>query len=171
VPRVGPAVSRSSLSRSSTGDTWRAIRLLAFSPIATSKRKEQLRHIPDARGTGSVQDPGPQHHRVSSGPSDLRGTRGTQVSHLGVSLIATVDEQGLTPSIRERRKRFGNKHRVIARGHLGRKGVVQRKPKASILVAERVTAISRCHRIRPQSWFSPGLNEGEKGWLKPLLRH
>jgi hypothetical protein len=128
-PRVGPAVSRSSLSRSSKGDTWCAIRLLAFSPIAISRRKEQLRHIPDARGAGSVQDPGPQHHRVSSGPSDLRGTRGAQLSHLGVSLIATVNKQGLTPSIRERRKRFGNKHRVTARGHLGKKGAVQKGAK------------------------------------------
>jgi hypothetical protein len=33
---------------------------------------------------------GPQHRRVSSGPSDMRGTRGAQLSHLGVSLIATV---------------------------------------------------------------------------------
>jgi hypothetical protein len=93
------------------------IRLLTFLPIATSKRKEQLRHIPDVQGTGNVQDPGPQHHRVNSGPLDMRGTRGAQVSHLGISLITTMNEQGLTPSIRERRKRFGNKHRVIARGH------------------------------------------------------
>jgi hypothetical protein len=149
VPRGGPAVSRSSLSRSSTGDTWRAIRLLAFSPIATSKYKRIACHIPDARGAGSVQDPGPQHHQVSSGPSDLRGTRGTQLGHLGVSLIADMNKQGLTPSICERRKRFGNRHRVAARGHLGKKGAVKKGPKASSLVAERIIVISMRHLIRP----------------------
>jgi hypothetical protein len=73
-PKVGPTVSRSSLSRPSKMDTWRAIRLPAFSPIAISKRKEQLPHIPDARSATRVSRTwGPQHHRVSSGPSDLEG--------------------------------------------------------------------------------------------------
>jgi hypothetical protein len=58
-PKVGPTVSRGSLSRPSETDTWRAIRLPAFSPIAVSKRKEQLPHIPDARSNESVQDLGP----------------------------------------------------------------------------------------------------------------
>jgi hypothetical protein len=40
---------------------------------------------------------------------------------------------------------------------------VQKGPKASSLVVERIIAISRCHLIRPQSWFSLGVNEGEKG--------
>jgi hypothetical protein len=66
----------------------------------------------------------PQHPQVSSGPSDLRGTCGAQLGHLGVSLIADMNKQGLTPSICERRKRFGNRHRVTAHGRLGKKGVV-----------------------------------------------
>jgi hypothetical protein len=68
----------------------------------------------------------PQHHRISSEPSDLRGTRGTQLGHLDVFLIADVDNQGLTPSICEHRKHFGNRHRVTTRGQLGNKGVVQK---------------------------------------------
>jgi hypothetical protein len=60
---------------------------------------------------------------------------------------------------------------VIACGHLGEKGAVERRPKASILVAERIIVISMRHLIQLQSWFSLGINEGEKGWLKPLLMH
>jgi hypothetical protein len=96
---------------------------------------------------------GPQYRKVASGPSDLRGTRGTQLGHLGVSLIADVNKQGLTPSSCERRKRFGNRHRVATRGHLGKKGAVQKGPKASSLVAERIIVISMRHLIRPRSWF------------------
>jgi hypothetical protein len=62
---------------------------------------------------------------VSSGSSDLRRTRGAQLSYLDVSLIAVVNKQGLTPSICERQKRFENRHRVTVRGLLGKKGVVQ----------------------------------------------
>jgi hypothetical protein len=58
-PKGGPTISRSSLSRPSKGDTWCVIRLPAFSPIAISKRKKQLLHIPDARSDESVQDLGP----------------------------------------------------------------------------------------------------------------
>jgi hypothetical protein len=101
-PKVGPAVSRSSLSRPSKGDTWCVIRLLSFSPIATLRHKQQLLHNPEARNSKSVQDPGPQHHQVSSGPSDLRGTRGTQLSHLGVSLITTMIRKDQLLPIHER---------------------------------------------------------------------
>jgi hypothetical protein len=73
--------------------------------------------------------PGPTTSPSKFRASDLRGTRGTQLSHLGVSLIADVNKQGLTPSICERRKRFGNRHRVTARGHLGKKGAVQKGAK------------------------------------------
>jgi len=41
--------------------------------IATPTHKEQLLHIPNARGAESVQGPGPRHHRESSEPSDLEG--------------------------------------------------------------------------------------------------
>jgi hypothetical protein len=58
-PKVEPAVSRGSLSRPSKADTWHAMRLSAFSPIAVSKRKEQLPHTPDAQSDESVQDLGP----------------------------------------------------------------------------------------------------------------
>jgi hypothetical protein len=58
-PKVGPTISRGSLSRPSEADTWRAIRLPAFSPIAISKRKKQLPHIPDARSDESFQGLGP----------------------------------------------------------------------------------------------------------------
>jgi hypothetical protein len=51
---------------------------------------------------------------------------GAQLGHFGVSLIAEVNKRGLTPSICERRKCFGNRHRVTARGHLGKKGAVQK---------------------------------------------
>jgi hypothetical protein len=81
------------------------------------------------RGVRSFQDPGPQHHQVSSGSSDLRGTHGTQLGHLGVSLIADVNKQGLNPSICERQNHFGNRHRVTARGHLEKKGTVQKGAK------------------------------------------
>jgi hypothetical protein len=58
-PKVGPTVSRGSLSRPSEEDTWRAMRLPTFSPIVVSKRKEQLPHIPDAQSDESVPDLGP----------------------------------------------------------------------------------------------------------------
>jgi hypothetical protein len=137
---------RSSLSCSSMGDTRRVIRFLAFSPIMTSKYKIIACHIPDAQGVGSVQDPIPQHHQVSLGPLDLRGMRGAQLGHLGFSLITDMNKQGLTPSIC---KHFGNRHRVIARGHLGKKGAVKKGPKASSLVVERIIVISMHHLIRP----------------------
>jgi hypothetical protein len=73
----GSRRAESDLSRSSQRDTWCAIRLSAFSPIVTSKRKEQLFHIPETRSVEDVPDPGPQYYRISSGPSDQRGARGT----------------------------------------------------------------------------------------------
>jgi hypothetical protein len=60
-----------------------------------------------------------------------RGTRGTRLSHLGVSLIAISRSKDQPLPIRERRKRLWNKHRVTARGHLGKKRAVQKGPKAS----------------------------------------
>jgi hypothetical protein len=35
-----------------------------FRPSRLRNARNNSCHIPDARGTGSVQDPGPQHHRV-----------------------------------------------------------------------------------------------------------
>jgi hypothetical protein len=46
---------------------------LDVSPIAAMISKVQHHRIPDTRGSRSVQDPGPHHHRVSLGPSDLEG--------------------------------------------------------------------------------------------------
>jgi hypothetical protein len=86
----GPTVSRGSLSRPSEADTWRAIRLPAFSPIAISKCKKQLPHIPMREVTRASRAWGPQQHRVNLGPSDLRETRGAQLSHLGVSPIVAM---------------------------------------------------------------------------------
>jgi hypothetical protein len=72
----GSQSTESDLSRSSRRNTWCAIRFFAFSPIAISKHKEQLFHIPEARSVEDVSDPGPQYYRISSGPSDQWGTRG-----------------------------------------------------------------------------------------------
>ena len=106
--------------------------LVGISTVGSSKGESpSSSHIskprtPDCRKCPEV---GPQHHQVSSGSSDLRGTRGTQLGHFGVSLIAKVNKRGLTPSICKRRKSFGNRHRVTARGHLGTKGAVQKGSK------------------------------------------
>jgi hypothetical protein len=43
---------------------------------------------------------------------------------------------------------FESKHRVIARGHLGKKRTVQKVPKASGLAAERIIVISMHHLMR-----------------------
>jgi hypothetical protein len=120
VLKVGPAVSRGNLDRPSTRDTWRMIRLLAYSLIATPKHKKQLPHTPDARSDESAQDLGP-----AAASGKFRTVRfeghGTRLNHFGVSLIAISRSKDQPFHIRERRKHLGGKHRVIARGHLGDK--------------------------------------------------
>jgi hypothetical protein len=125
---VGPTVSRGSLSRPFEADTWRAIRLPAFSPIAVSKRKKQLHHIPMREVARAFRTWGPQQRRVSLGPSDLKDAW-RQLSHLGVSPIATMISKDQLLPIRERRKRLGNKHVVTARGHLGKERSCVKKAK------------------------------------------
>jgi hypothetical protein len=73
----GSRRAESDLSHSSQRDTWCTTRLFSFSPITTLKRKEQLFHIPKTRSVEDVPDPSPQYYRISSGPSDQRGTHGT----------------------------------------------------------------------------------------------
>jgi hypothetical protein len=55
----------SDLTHSSRRDTWCEIRLSSFSPIATSKCKEKLFHIPETRSVKDVLDLGPQYYRIS----------------------------------------------------------------------------------------------------------
>jgi hypothetical protein len=82
------------------------------------------------------------------------------------------DKQGSSPS-------YSRTSKVPLRINVGSqpvvtweiKRVVQKGLKASSLVVERIIAISRCHLIRRQYWFSLGVNEGEKGWLDPFLIH
>jgi hypothetical protein len=37
--------------------------------------------------------------------------------------------------------------------------------------APLLSATSRCHRTRPQSWSMPGVNDSQKGRLKPPIVH
>jgi hypothetical protein len=80
------------------------IRLLTFSLVMTSKNKEKLLHIPEKKSAKSVQNSGPHYHPMSSGPSDLRGTGGTQLSHLIISLIVTMISKDQILPIHELRK-------------------------------------------------------------------
>jgi hypothetical protein len=119
-PKVGPTVSRGSLSRPFEADTWRAIRLPAFSPIVVSKRKEQLHHIPMREVARASRTWGPQHRRVSLGPSDLKDAWHSIEPSRRFAHRNLISKDQLLP-IRERRKRLGNKHMVTARGHLGKR--------------------------------------------------
>jgi hypothetical protein len=74
----GSRSAESDLSRPSHRDTWCAIRLFAFSPIATSKLKEKLLHILETRSAESIQDPSPQYHGAVSAVHP-RGTRGARL--------------------------------------------------------------------------------------------
>ena len=56
----------------------------------------------------------------------------------------SFETEGLTLSIRECRGRFGNKHVVATRGHLGVIEGVAQKAEASGLAAEGITMFSRC---------------------------
>jgi hypothetical protein len=71
---VLPRRSQPSIQR----DTWCAIRLLAFSPIATLKNEDQPPPSRETRSAESIQDSGPQYCRsVFSRPS--RGNTWQQV--------------------------------------------------------------------------------------------
>jgi hypothetical protein len=48
---------------------------------------------------------------------------------ISVSLIVILRSMDQPLLIRERRKRFGNRHRVTAHGHLGKKGAMQKGAK------------------------------------------
>jgi hypothetical protein len=101
----------------------------------------------------------------------FRGVRGARLSSPRRFAHRDFKKQGLAPSHSRTRGRLGDKHVVTARGHLGKKGAAQEGPKVSCMFTEGITVISKCHLIRPRSWFSLGVNEGEKGWLKPHLIH
>jgi hypothetical protein len=100
-----------------------------------------------------------------------RGMRGARLSHLGISLITISISKYQPLHIRERRKRLGNRHVVTVRGHLEEERGCVKKAKAPSSVAEGIIAISRHHRIRSPHCFSPGVNDGKSGWLKPPFIH
>jgi hypothetical protein len=128
--KVGPTVSGGSLSRPFEADTWRAIRLPAFSPIVVSKRKKRLHHIPIREVARAFRTWGPQQRQVSLGPSDLKDAW-YSIEPSRVSPIATMISKDQLLPIRERRKRLGNKHMVTARGHLGKERSCVKKAKGA----------------------------------------
>jgi hypothetical protein len=79
------------------GDTWRAIRLPAFSPIAVSKRKSSSLISPMREVTRASRTWGPQQRRESLGPSDLEDAwRPIEPSRRFAH--RNYDKQGSTPS-------------------------------------------------------------------------
>jgi hypothetical protein len=88
VPKLGPATSRSIFSHPSKGDTWWQTEPSRHFAHRDSKVQKVALLCSDARDAGRVPNPDPQQRWVSSRPSDLRGTRGTRLSRLDVSLIA-----------------------------------------------------------------------------------
>jgi hypothetical protein len=81
----------------------------------------QHHNIPDARGAGTVQDPGPQHRRESSNPSDLEGHVVPDQSVL-VFLSSQFQEVRINPFLFTNvESSFESKRKVTSHGHLGNK--------------------------------------------------
>jgi hypothetical protein len=71
---LGPQYqAQGNLSRPFEADTWRTIKLPAFSPIAVSTRKKQFHHVPIREVARAFRTWGPPQHRMSLEPSDLKG--------------------------------------------------------------------------------------------------
>jgi hypothetical protein len=100
-----------------------------------------------------------------------RGMHGVILRRLGISLIAISISKDQPLHIREHRKRLGNRHVVTVHGHLEEETSCAKKARVPILVTEGIIAISRHHRIRSLYCFSPEVNDGKSGWLKPPFIH
>jgi hypothetical protein len=166
---LGPQYRPSVFSRPIKADTWRAIKLPAFSPIAVSTRKKQFHHVPIREEARAFRIWGPPQHRMSLEPSDLKGAwhqiklsrhiahrdseeQGAALTYSRTPKSAMGIGTGSQPVVTEERK------------ELRERGQRRR-------VSERPVTTSSCHRTRPRSWSSLGVNESKKGWLKPLFIH
>jgi hypothetical protein len=126
---------------------------------------------PDTRSSESIQDLGPT---AASDEFRTVGFEGRVAPDRAVSAYRSSRFRGARSSpyiLANAEKRHGSRHTVTARGHLEERKELRKGAEAPNSVTERPVTTSSCHRTRPQSWSSLGVNESKKGWLKPLFIH
>jgi hypothetical protein len=117
-PKAGPQYRGAASAVHPKGTPGGQLSHLGVSSIATPNRKEQFRHIPDARGDESIQDLGPTTSSGEFRAVRSRGTRVANSSYLDVSLIA-ISKTGISPFLfTNAESSFESEHRVTAHGHL-----------------------------------------------------